>query len=150
MAPPGLPLQTVILFSYGRRRIHKNLISIVEAGGTPFAVDCDSLSYTLATGTPTPLPHSMLFGDFKQVYQGQLIKSFCSTSNKNYCITTELPDGQIKQTLRMKGISLKNTDNFQKVSEAYTGDPIISYQLFRAINYVIFIRHGGQPSRRFF
>jgi hypothetical protein len=109
-----------MITSTGRQRIHKHLISIVNAGGTPFSVDCDSISYSLPNDTKSPLQHSMLFGDFKVVFPGQVIKSFCSITNKNYCLTTELPEGKIVQTIRMKGISLKNEKNFKMVTEAYT------------------------------
>jgi hypothetical protein len=42
--------------------------------------------------------------------------SYYSTAVKNYCVTTEDADGKAKQTLKMKGFSLKNAANFKSVA----------------------------------
>jgi hypothetical protein len=71
----------------------------------------------LATlGRPSVLIYSNCFGDFKKVYGQNKIMSYYSTAVKNYCVTTEDADGKAKQTLKMKGFSLKNAANFKSVA----------------------------------
>jgi hypothetical protein len=78
----------------------------------------DCLFFSKPTDGHCGLQFSSCNGDFKEVYSEKIV-SFYSTSIKNYCITTESAEGVTNRTVKMKGLSLKNKEVHEKISEGY-------------------------------
>jgi G:T-mismatch repair DNA endonuclease (very short patch repair protein) len=94
------------LVAYARQLMYETILQ-VDRTGKLFYVDCDSCFFSMPKNQSIPLLISDSFGQFKQVYDGNITSFFC-LGPKNYCISYETENNKIKTVTKMKGFSLSS------------------------------------------
>jgi len=107
--------------------IYDHLIEVKKANGKVFAVDTDSLFFSLDSQVKNPLKISDCFGEFKNVISPENIIGFTSLGPRNYNIHFEDSQGQIKNVLKVKGVSLKSHVLGSSISQEKYLDFVDSY-----------------------
>lgn len=114
--------------AYGREIIYDHMMAIERAGGKVFSVDVDGLFYSLPKNAPHPLKFSNKCGDFKNMLnEGEEILAFYALGVKNYCIVYQTPDGQIKSTIKVKGLCLTSFCTKDKLTPSHYQEFISSH-----------------------
>jgi G:T-mismatch repair DNA endonuclease (very short patch repair protein) len=91
--------------AYAREIVYQHMISVQEAQGSLFYVDCDCILFSLPTHLKPPLPISTATGHFKHEYKN--IQNFCCFNIKNYSVSY-LENDLIKKVTKVKGLNLQS------------------------------------------
>ncbi len=102
--------------AYARQIMHEHLTSIIQAGGTLYQTDTDSICFSLPKNNTNPLRISHCIGHFKNEINGKII-SFHSLGSKNYSIVYKKHE-QFFAITKIRGLSLKNHINQDKIDSS--------------------------------
>jgi len=103
--------------SYARCIVYDYMMSLLNAGGKIYSVINDAIFYSLPKNVKDPLPFNNLCGSFKPVVPpSKKIIAYFALGNCNYSFLTQNPDGLLEQTLKVKGLTLTNLSNQNKVT----------------------------------
>ncbi len=103
--------------SYARCIVYDYMMAIEKSGGKIYSVINDAIFYSLPKNVLDPLPFSNVCGHFKNVIDpSKKILAYFAMGNCNYCYLTQSPDGSLEQTLKVKGLSLTNLINQNKIT----------------------------------
>ena len=103
--------------SYSRCIMYEHMMSIERAGGKIYSIINDAIFYSLPKNVVDPLPFSNVCGHFKSVIDpSKKILAYFALGNCNYSYLTQNPDGSLEQSLKVKGLSLTNLINQNKIT----------------------------------
>jgi G:T-mismatch repair DNA endonuclease (very short patch repair protein) len=100
--------------AYARQTIYEHLLTIQNAGGAIYYVDCDCILFTLPKQIICPLPISQATGHFKHEYKN--IQSFYAFAIKNYALSYYDANNKLKTVTKVKGLNLQTATNKNELS----------------------------------
>jgi len=105
------------IIAYSREIMYRHLMKLQEIPKCKiYQIECDSLFFSLPADVECPLRVSPILGDFKHVYDSEII-SFYSIGQKQYCLNLYKEDSKVESVFKVSGLSLGNQYNQALLSE---------------------------------
>lgn len=102
--------------AYARETIYKEMLKLLQIPQCKmYQIECDSIFFSLPTDVPINLKLSPCLGDFKNVFDGEIIE-FYSLGQKQYCINY-LDSVKLNSTFKISGLSLKSQYNSDQLNQ---------------------------------
>ena len=115
LTPPNARSNCILgaqVVAFSREFMHQKMLELDNVGAEIFYIDTDSLIFSLKKNQNMPLNISPCFGDFKfEIPQEYEILNYFSLGPRNFAIQFETDSGEIKELIKLRGVTLSNVVN---------------------------------------
>ena len=102
--------------AFARQFMHEKMIELENLNAKIMYIDTDCLIFSLKKSQKIPFKISPCFGDFKfEIPEEFLITSYYSLGPKNFAIQYKNDQNQLKDIVKLRGVTLKNEINSKRV-----------------------------------